>query len=201
MSPRIIHIPLSGGDRKAQAKGIRQAHGIHASHYRQSVLIAAPPRPRSGKPTGWNAMPGTPSCGRAAPRCPRPANHRRSRPSARPSTAATTSWRPSAIGATGSRWSPPAISEAPTGDAGLEAGGGAVLRALQRGTALQPPPARTHPRADLCPARSRSSPRCPAARPAKTSDADLARSVRERPQTSLHLPPSDLRVAPNPHQR
>src|ERR1700704_973695 len=39
MSPRIIHIPLSGGDRKAQAKGIRQAHGIHASHYHQSVLI------------------------------------------------------------------------------------------------------------------------------------------------------------------
>jgi hypothetical protein len=30
MSPRIIHIPLSGGDRKAQAKGIRYAHGIHA---------------------------------------------------------------------------------------------------------------------------------------------------------------------------
>jgi hypothetical protein len=39
MSPRIIRIRLSGGDRKAQAKGIRQAHGIHASHYRQSVLI------------------------------------------------------------------------------------------------------------------------------------------------------------------
>jgi hypothetical protein len=39
MSPRIIHIPLSGGDRKAQAKGIRQAHGIHANDYRQSVLI------------------------------------------------------------------------------------------------------------------------------------------------------------------
>jgi hypothetical protein len=27
MSLRIIHIPLSGGDRKAQAKGIRYAHG------------------------------------------------------------------------------------------------------------------------------------------------------------------------------
>src|ERR1700716_3978390 len=39
MSPRIIHIPLSGGDRKGQAKGIRPAHGIHANHYRQSVLI------------------------------------------------------------------------------------------------------------------------------------------------------------------
>jgi hypothetical protein len=43
----------------------------------------------------------------------------------------------------------PLIPEAPTGDPGLEAGGGAVLPALQRGAALQPPPARTHPRADL----------------------------------------------------
>ena len=33
-SPRIIHIPLSGGDRKAQAKGIRNAHGLHDSYYR-----------------------------------------------------------------------------------------------------------------------------------------------------------------------
>jgi hypothetical protein len=38
MSPRIIHIPLSGGDRKAQAKGIRYAHGVHESAYRESVL-------------------------------------------------------------------------------------------------------------------------------------------------------------------
>jgi hypothetical protein len=39
MAPRIIHIPPSGGDRKAQAKGIRYAHGIHESAYRESVLI------------------------------------------------------------------------------------------------------------------------------------------------------------------
>jgi hypothetical protein len=39
MSPRIIHIPLSGGDRKAQAKGIRYAHGIHETYFRESVLI------------------------------------------------------------------------------------------------------------------------------------------------------------------
>jgi hypothetical protein len=39
MSPRIIHIPLSGGDRKAQAKGIRYARGIHQSVHRESVLI------------------------------------------------------------------------------------------------------------------------------------------------------------------
>jgi hypothetical protein len=36
---RIIHIPLSGGDRKAQAKGIRYAHGIHESYFRESVQI------------------------------------------------------------------------------------------------------------------------------------------------------------------
>jgi hypothetical protein len=39
MSPRIIHIPLSGGDRKAQAKGIRYAPGIHETYFRESVLI------------------------------------------------------------------------------------------------------------------------------------------------------------------
>ena len=41
MSPRIIQIPLSGGDRKAQVKGIRQAHGLHASYYAESVTIRA----------------------------------------------------------------------------------------------------------------------------------------------------------------
>jgi hypothetical protein len=39
MSPRIIQIPLSGGDRKAQAKGIRQAHGLHDSYYKNSLAI------------------------------------------------------------------------------------------------------------------------------------------------------------------
>lgn len=39
MSPRIIHIPLSGGDRKAQAKGIRHAHGLHSTLFKESVLI------------------------------------------------------------------------------------------------------------------------------------------------------------------
>src|SRR6476660_4824299 len=39
MSPRIIHIPLSGGDRKAQAKGIRYAQGIHNGYFKESVLI------------------------------------------------------------------------------------------------------------------------------------------------------------------
>jgi hypothetical protein len=61
LSPRIIHIPLSGGDRKAQAKGIRYAHGIHASHFRQSVLIrsAAEARLREAdrlECEAWNAI-------------------------------------------------------------------------------------------------------------------------------------------------
>ena len=39
MPARIIHTPLSGGDRKAQAKGIRYTHGLQASAYRETVLI------------------------------------------------------------------------------------------------------------------------------------------------------------------
>jgi hypothetical protein len=35
MSPRIIQMPLSGGDRKAQAKGLRQAHGLHDGLFRK----------------------------------------------------------------------------------------------------------------------------------------------------------------------
>ena len=42
MSPRIIHIPLSGGDRKAQTKGIRYAHGLHESYFKESVLTKSP---------------------------------------------------------------------------------------------------------------------------------------------------------------
>jgi hypothetical protein len=42
MSPRIIQIPLSGGDRKAQAKGTRQAHGLSESYFEQSQQIRGP---------------------------------------------------------------------------------------------------------------------------------------------------------------
>src|SRR3977135_523773 len=40
-------------------------------------------------------------------------------------------------------------AQTPAGYAGLEAGGRALLRTLQRGPALQPPAARAHPPADL----------------------------------------------------
>src|SRR4030095_14535983 len=68
MSPRIIHIPLSGGDRKAQAKGIRYAHGIHNSYFKESVLIrnAAEAKIREAdrrECESWNAImwPGGPA--------------------------------------------------------------------------------------------------------------------------------------------
>ena len=61
MSPRIIHIPLSCGDRKAQAKGIRYAHGLHQSYFRESVLIrsAAEAKMREANRLeceAWNAI-------------------------------------------------------------------------------------------------------------------------------------------------
>jgi hypothetical protein len=39
MSPRIIPIPLSGDLRKAQAKGIRYADGLHQTYLRKPKLI------------------------------------------------------------------------------------------------------------------------------------------------------------------
>jgi hypothetical protein len=55
MSPRIIRIPLSGGDRKAQAKGIRYA-GIHEADrleceaWNAIMWLAAPPCPHPAIP-------------------------------------------------------------------------------------------------------------------------------------------------------
>jgi len=39
VSPRIIPIPLSGDLRKAQAKGVRHADGLHDTYFEQSKLI------------------------------------------------------------------------------------------------------------------------------------------------------------------
>ena len=61
--PRIIHISLSGGDRKAQAKGIRYAHGIHNSYFKESVLTRSAAEAKSVRPIAWNARRGTQSCG------------------------------------------------------------------------------------------------------------------------------------------
>jgi hypothetical protein len=104
MSPRIIHIPLSGGDRKAQAKGIRYAHGLHESYFKESTLIrsAAEAKIREAdrlECEAWNAI-----MWAGGPAMPSPGEPQAEPTIAKRSTAAMTSWRRSATGATGSRW-------------------------------------------------------------------------------------------------
>jgi hypothetical protein len=41
MSPRIIQLPLSGGDRKGRAKGTRYAHGIHKRTFGNRLIGSA----------------------------------------------------------------------------------------------------------------------------------------------------------------
>jgi hypothetical protein len=50
--PRIIQIPLSGGDRKAQAKRIRQAPGLSESYFERSQLIRGAAEVKIRKPIG-----------------------------------------------------------------------------------------------------------------------------------------------------
>jgi transcriptional regulator with XRE-family HTH domain len=52
MSPHHPHPAI-----RWRSQGIRQAHGIHANHYRLSVLIRSAARRNSGKLTGSNAKP------------------------------------------------------------------------------------------------------------------------------------------------
>lgn len=61
MSPRIIPIPLSGDLRKAQAKGVRHADGLHDTYFEQSKLIrsAAEAKIREAdrlECEAWNAL-------------------------------------------------------------------------------------------------------------------------------------------------
>jgi hypothetical protein len=92
MSARIIHIPLSGGDRKAQAKGIRYAHGIHNSYFKESVLIrsAAEAKIREADQLECERGMECDHVGRGPGDALRPVNRRRSRQSRRPSTVAMT---------------------------------------------------------------------------------------------------------------
>jgi len=39
--PRVIQIPLSGGDRKAQAKELRRARGLYDEYMKQSAQARA----------------------------------------------------------------------------------------------------------------------------------------------------------------
>ncbi|MGY4234990.1 hypothetical protein ACVIIW_003937 [Bradyrhizobium sp. USDA 4449] len=61
MSPRIVPIPLSGDLRKAQAKGVRHADGLHDTYFEQSKLIrsAAEAKIREADKLeceAWNAL-------------------------------------------------------------------------------------------------------------------------------------------------
>jgi hypothetical protein len=39
--PRVIQLPLSGGDRKAQAKELRRARGLYDEYMKQSAQVRA----------------------------------------------------------------------------------------------------------------------------------------------------------------
>ncbi|MHC2337885.1 hypothetical protein [Bradyrhizobium sp. USDA 4454] len=99
MSPRIIPIPLSGDLRKAQAKGVRHADGLHDTYFEQSKLIrsAAEAKIREAdrlECEAWNALMWAWTTGEMRPIIER---------SARPSTADTICLRPSAV-AGGFHW-------------------------------------------------------------------------------------------------
>jgi hypothetical protein len=125
-----------------QAKGIRHAHGIHESHYRQSVLIrsAAEAKLREAdrlECEAWNAIMWVGGPAMSSP----------GEPQAEPTIGKAINGGYDLLEVKCNRCDrvslvPLRSLKAPTADPGLEAGGGALPRALQRGTALQPPPAR-----------------------------------------------------------
>jgi hypothetical protein len=129
MSPRIIHIPLSGGDRKAQAKGIRYAHGIHNSYFKESVLIrsAAEAKIREAdrlECEAWNAI-----MWAGGPAMPSPGE-----PQAAPTIATAINGGYDFLEAKCNRCDV-FHAQASAGYASLETGSRALLRALQRGPA------------------------------------------------------------------
>jgi hypothetical protein len=102
--PRIVYIPLSGGDRKAQAKGIRYAQGLHASYFKESVLIrcAAEAKIREAdrlECEAWNAI-----MWAGGPAMPSPGDTQAEPTIGKPSMAASICWRPSATAATACLW-------------------------------------------------------------------------------------------------
>ena len=59
--PRLIQMPLSGGDRKAQAKELRRARGLHDEYMRQAALVRAEARAKHRQAdqlecNAWNAI-------------------------------------------------------------------------------------------------------------------------------------------------
>lgn len=47
--PRVIQIPLSGGDRKAQAKELRRARGLYDEYMKQAAQVRAEAREKDRK--------------------------------------------------------------------------------------------------------------------------------------------------------
>jgi hypothetical protein len=59
--PRVIQLPLSGGDRKAQAKELRRARGLYDEYMRQATVVRAEAREKDRKAdrlecNAWNAI-------------------------------------------------------------------------------------------------------------------------------------------------
>jgi hypothetical protein len=59
--PRVIQNPLSGGDRKAQAKELRHARGLHDEYMRQAAVVRAEARAKDRQAdqldcNAWNAI-------------------------------------------------------------------------------------------------------------------------------------------------
>jgi hypothetical protein len=70
--PRVIQMPLSGGDRKAQAKELRRARGLHDEYMKQAAQVAVRPTRSIARPTSSNATRGMPSCSVVDRHNPRP---------------------------------------------------------------------------------------------------------------------------------
>jgi hypothetical protein len=145
MSPRIIHIPLSGGDRKAQAKGIRYAHGLHESYFKESVLIrsAAEAKIREAdrlECEAWNAI-----MWAGGPAMPSPGE-----PQAEPTIVKAINGGYDLLEAKCNRCDRVSLVDLRAlKHPRLEAGGRPLLPALQRRPTLQPPAASAHSWTDL----------------------------------------------------
>jgi phage terminase large subunit GpA-like protein len=59
--PRVIQIPLSGGDRKAQAKELRRARGLYDEYMKQAAVVRAEVREKDRRAdqlecSAWNTI-------------------------------------------------------------------------------------------------------------------------------------------------
>ncbi len=134
------------------AKGVRYAHGLHTSSYRESVLIRSTAEAKIREADrleceAWNAI-----LLAGGPAIPSPGDARPSRRSAKRSMAGSICWKPGAT----------AVGSCP------------LLRALQRRTALPSPAAGAYSRADLCQAGSGARP------PRQTRQAMTIKFVQPR---------------------